>query len=39
MIKIKDMIMEKWNGLNKKGKMFVAFVGLVILLAIIKGAM
>jgi len=39
MTKIKDMIMEKWNGLNKKGKMFVAFVGLVILLAIIKGAM
>lgn len=31
--------MEKWNGLNKKGKMFVAFVGLVILLAIIKGVM
>ena len=39
MIKIKDMIMEKWNGLNKKGKMFVAFVGLVILLAIIKRVM
>ena len=31
--------MEKWKGLNKKGKMFVAFVGLVIVLAIIKGAM
>tara|TARA_B100000900_G_scaffold392856_1_gene388754 strand:+ start:573 stop:692 length:120 start_codon:yes stop_codon:yes gene_type:complete len=36
---MKDMIewiKGKWDGLNKKGKMFVAFVGLVILLAIIK---
>tara|TARA_R110002020_G_scaffold127504_2_gene286027 strand:- start:98 stop:217 length:120 start_codon:yes stop_codon:yes gene_type:complete len=37
MTKIKDMIMEKWNGLNKKGKMFVAFIALVIVLAIIQG--
>ena len=31
-------IKNKWNSLNKKGKAIVCFIGIVIVIAVIKGA-
>tara|TARA_X000001382_G_scaffold450_1_gene616 strand:+ start:381 stop:485 length:105 start_codon:yes stop_codon:yes gene_type:complete len=32
-----NKIMEKWNGLNKRGKIIVCVVALVIVVAIVQG--
>lgn len=37
MNKIKEIIMDKWNNLNKQGKVFACAVAVIIAIAIIKG--
>jgi flagellar biosynthesis/type III secretory pathway M-ring protein FliF/YscJ len=34
----KGYIKNKWNSLNKKGKTIVCVIGIVIVIAVIKGA-
>tara|TARA_Y100000114_G_scaffold47882_1_gene43641 strand:+ start:807 stop:923 length:117 start_codon:yes stop_codon:yes gene_type:complete len=38
MTKIKKWCLDRWNKLNNKGKIITVVVGIVILLAIVKGA-
>jgi len=34
-----EWLKEKWNNLNKQGKMFVAGVGIIIIIALIQGVL